>query len=366
MDPSTEQAIERVEPAAAAPPVTRLDARLRQVLGLIERYRLVLAVFSFCLGAASFFLMQHRAHLAQWIALLLALNWGLIVSENTIGQWLARFRWARFSPLALRYGMQAVHQQTFFFALPFLFSSTTWLSGQGAFTGLAVLAALCTMWDPLYYGVIAPRPGLHLALHAFAMYLAMLIVPTLLWHLTTTQSLALASATMGVLALPSLARLIPRRSAGGWVLLLGAAAGLGLLSWLLRGWVPPATLRLSQAVISASINAETREPGAPLKHIAEDALRSDGVCAFTAIRAPRGLQEQVFHRWLHAGKEQARVRLEINGGREQGYRAWSCMKTFPQDVDGRWAVQVVTDAGQMIGVMRFKVEPAAAPAASHD
>lgn len=358
MEPGIEPAIAQTEPAAAAPPATALDARLRQALALIERYRLVLAGFSFCLGGASFFLMQHRAHLAQWIALLLALNWGLIVSENTIGQWLARYRWARFSPLVLRYGMQAVHQQTFFFALPFLFSSTTWLSSQGLFTGLAAAAALCTMWDPLYYGVIAPRPGLHLALHAFAMYLAMLIVPTLVWHLTTGQSLALASATMGLLALPSLARLIARRSAGGWVLLLGAAAGLGLLSWLLRGWVPPATLRLSRAVVTASVNAEMREPGAPLEHIAADALRRDGICAFTAIRAPRGLQERVFHRWLHGGREVARVPLEISGGREQGYRAWTCLKNFPQDVDGRWSVQVVTDAGQMIGMMRFRVEAA--------
>lgn len=357
MEPGIEQAA--AQPAPAPTPANLLDPPLRRLLALVERYRLLFAVFSFSLGAASFFLMQHREHLAQWIALLLALNWGLIVSENTLGQWLARFRWARFSPMVLRYGMQAVHQQTFFFALPFLFSSTTWLSGQGLFTGLAVAAALCSMWDPLYYGVIAPRPGLHLALHAFAMYLAMLIVPTLLWHLTTTQSLALASVTMGLLSLPSLARLIPRRSARGWALLLGAAAGLGLLSWLLRGWVPPATLRLSEAVITASVNAETRDPGAAVKHIGEEALRSDGLCAFTAIRAPRGLQEQVFHRWMHQGKEEARVPLEISGGRKDGYRAWSCMKDFPAEIDGRWAVQVVTGAGQMIGVLRFKVDPSA-------
>lgn len=358
MEPSIEQALEQTGPVA--PPVTALDARLRQLLALVERYRLLLAVCSFSLGAASFFLMQHREHLAQWIALLLALNWGLIVSENTIGQWLARFRWARFSPRVLRYGMQAVHQQTFFFCLPFLFSSTTWLSGQGAFTGLAVVAALCTMWDPLYYGAIAPRPGLHLALHAFAMYLAMLIVPTLLWHLTTTQSLGLASATIGVLSLPSLARLIPRRSVGGWALLLGAAAGLGLLTWLLRGWVPPATLRLNQAQMTLSVDAATREPGAALKRIGEDVLHRDGICAYTAIRAPRGLQERVFYRWMFHGQEVARMPLEINGGRKEGYRAWSCIKTFPENAAGRWTVRVVTDAGQMIGLLRFRVDPPAA------
>ncbi|MBV8063363.1 MAG: DUF2914 domain-containing protein, partial [Nevskia sp.] len=337
------------QPGNAASP--RLDARLQALLRGLERYRLVLAVGSFALGAASFALVQRNERLAQWIALLLVLNWLLIVSENTLGQWLSGFRWARFSPLALRYAMQAVHQETFFFCLPFVLSTTTWSSGQALFTALACAAALATMWDPLYYGLIAPRPALHLALHGFAMYLAMLTVPPLLWQLTTTRSLALASATIGLLSLPSLAQLIGRRGVRGWLLLAAAGAGLGLLSWLARPCVPPATLRLSQGVTSATVDADLRQPGAPLEIVSADALRRDGICAFTAIRAPRGLREQIYHRWLHRGQEMARVTLPISGGRKEGYRAWSCLKTFPQDADGRWAVQVVTDAGQMIGVM---------------
>jgi len=336
---------------------SRLDARLQALLGMLERYRLVLAVGSFALGAASFLLVEHGEQLARWIGLLLVLNWLLIVSENTLGQWLARWPWARFSPAVLRYAMQAVHQQTFFFCLPFLLSTTSWASGQALFTALACAAALATMWDPLYYGVIAPRPALHLALHGFAMYLAMLTVPPLLWQLTTTRSLGLASATIGLLSLPSLARLMPRRGPRGWLLLCVAGAGLGLLSWLARPWVPPATLWLAQGVISASVDTDLRQPGAPLQTVTQDALRRDGLCAFTAIHAPRGLSEQVFHRWLFRGREVMRVPLQIAGGREQGYRAWSCKQGFPEDASGRWSVQVVTDARQMIGVVRFRVTP---------
>ena len=337
------------------------DARLQRALAWVERNRLLLALASFAMGAGSFLLVERGARLAQWIALLLVLNWLLIVSESTLGQWLSRFRWARFSPLVLRYGMQAVHQQTFFFCLPFLLSTTTWSSGQALFTATVIIAALASMWDPLYYGLIAPRPALHLAFHGFAMYLAMLTVPPLLWQLSTTRSLAIASATLGLLSLPSLASLITPRSARRWAVLLGAAAALGLLSWLARAWVPPATLWLGQSVISADIDPEHRTPGATLDTVPDRVLRDSGVCAFTAIHAPRGLREQVFHRWLFHGREVLRVPLQIAGGREQGYRAWSCKQNFPADAAGRWTVQVVTDAGQLIGVVRFRVEAPAAP-----
>lgn len=336
-----------------------LDRRLQQALALLERYRLLLAAGSFAMGAASFLLFEHGARLAQWIALLLVLNWLLIVSESILGRWLSRFRWARFSPFVLRYGMQAVHQQTFYFCLPFLLSTTTWSSGQALFTAAAIAAALASMWDPLYYGFIAPRPPLHLAFHGFAMYLAMLTVPPLLWQLSTTLSLAIASGTLGLLSLPSLASLIAPRSARRWALLLAAAAALGLLSWLARAWVPPATLWLGQSVISADIDPGHRTPGVPLDTVPDQVLRDGGVCAFTAIHAPRGLREQVFHRWLFQGREMLRVPLQISGGREQGYRAWSCKQSFPADAAGRWRVEVVTDAGQLIGVVRFRVEAAA-------
>lgn len=345
----------------AVPIGNTLDARLQRVLAQLARYRVLLALVSFGMGAASFLLVQRGVRLAQWIALLLVLNWLLIVFENTLGQWLSRFRWARFSPAVLRYGMQTVHQETFFFCLPFLLSTTTWSSGQALFTSFAIIAALASVWDPFYYGGIAPRPALHLAFHGFAMYLAMLTVPPLLWQLTTTQSLALASVTLGLLSLPSLATLIAPRSPRRWALLVGAAVALGLLSWLARAWVPPATLWLGQGVISADIDADKREPGATLETVTDAVLRRDGLCAFTAIHAPRGLHEQVFHRWLYRGKEMLRIPLQITGGGKQGYRAWSCKQSFPADAAGRWTVQVVTDAGQLIGVVRFRVEAAGGP-----
>ena len=43
------------------------------------------------------------------------------------------------------------------------------------------------------------------------------------------------------------------------------------------------------------------------------------------------------------------------GGRAEGYRAWSHKRGFPADPRGDWQVQVVTDGGQLIGQLRFRV-----------
>ncbi|MBL6749366.1 MAG: DUF2914 domain-containing protein [Nevskia sp.] len=345
-------------PGAAAPAGPGgPPGRLQRLLSWLERHRLLLACASFAAGSASFALVErNNARVAQSIAILLAAGWLLMLSEGLLARWLAGYRWARLSPLVLRYSIQAVHQQTYFFCLPFLLSTTTWASGQAVFTAAAGAGALVSMWDPLYYGVIAARPWRYLGFHAFAVYLAALTVPPVLWQLTTTQSLAAASAAIGLFALPSLAHLIRGRSLRRWGLLLAAALSLGAASWLLRFWVPPVTLWVDQAVISTGVDTDARQPGPALRTVPANVL-AQGLYAFTAIHAPRGLRERVFHRWMHGGREVARIPLDIAGLGRQGYRAWSYKQNFPADAAGAWRVEVVTDAGQLIGEVRFEVVP---------
>ena len=74
--------------------------------------------------------------------------------------------------------------------------------------------------------------------------------------------------------------------------------------------------------------------------------------------APRGLDERIYHVWKLDGVEMDRIALDIHGGRKAGYRAWTHKRNFPADPVGDWRVQVVTEAGQQIGVLRFRVDPA--------
>jgi hypothetical protein len=330
-------------------PTVDVPNRWQRLLEGLHRYRYVLAPLSFGAGLASFLLIERREWLAQWISALLILGWLLIVAEE------AAARRLRLSPAVLRFGVQAIQQETFFFTLPFFLHTTTWTTGQAAFTAFALVAGLCSMWDPLYYGRIVKRPWLYLAFHSFAVFVGTLTLAPILFHLTTTQTLALAAASIAALAVPTALHLVDGRGPGPWALALLGAAAFGGLAWLLRPWVPPATLWMQEAMVTETVDPQTRVPGVELRSVAPAHLHTQGLYAYTAIRAPRGLHEQVWHRWLLNGREVDRIALDIVGGRAEGYRAWSYKRGFPIDPRGDWQVQVITDGGQLIGQFAFSV-----------
>ena len=67
------------------------------------------------------------------------------------------------------------------------------------------------------------------------------------------------------------------------------------------------------------------------------------------------LNERIYHVWKQDGKEVDRIALNINGGRKEGYRAWTHKQVFPSNPVGHWQVRVLTEDGQVIGVLRFEV-----------
>ncbi|MEF9672213.1 DUF2914 domain-containing protein [Pseudomonas sp. PCH446] len=99
-------------------------------------------------------------------------------------------------------------------------------------------------------------------------------------------------------------------------------------------------------------------PGEGLDQVSTRQVRKDGLYAYTAINAPRGLDERIYHVWQFNGHEVDRIALDIHGGRKEGYRAWSHKQNFPADPTGDWQVRVLTEGGQMLGVLRFKVTDA--------
>ena len=107
--------------------------------------------------------------------------------------------------------------------------------------------------------------------------------------------------------------------------------------------------------VAISTQLQDRTPGDDLKEVTAAQLRSGGLYAYTAINAPRGLDERIYHVWKFNGQEVDRIALDIHGGRKEGYRAWTHKQNFPADAVGRWQVQVLTEDGQVIGVLRFKV-----------
>jgi hypothetical protein len=324
---------------------------------LINRYPRLIALAGFISGVCSFLLVDRQHGFAKVMAVVMLASWLWLMIENVLRQWVTRrFGW-NVPPGLLRYATQMIHQESLFFVLPFLFVTTTWNSGQAVFTGLLVAMAVVSITDPLYYKALASRRWVFLGYHTLTLFAVLLTGLPILLHLTTTQSYQLSLAVAVLLSFPSMLVALSIRRFWQWTAVLGLTLAIGGLGWLLRTWVPPATLWLTDVAVTTSFDNLKREPGRSIEKIGAAQLRSQGLYAYTAINAPRGLSERIYHVWLHNGQEVDRISLGISGGREAGYRAWTHKQNFPGDVAGRWQIQVITEDGQMIGTLRFEVTP---------
>ncbi|MBC3365706.1 DUF5924 family protein [Pseudomonas sp. SWRI154] len=326
---------------------------IQRILELMKRYPGVIALGGFISGVGSFMLVDRQQGLATWIAIMMLVSWLWLMLENSLTRLFTKIFKREIPQPLLRYATQMIHQESLFFVLPFFFITTTWNSSQLLFTGLLAASALVSIIDPLYYKWLAPRRWAFLALHTLTLFAALLTALPVILHLTTDQSFKLALGIAMLLSFPSLASIFPIRTVRNALAILCITLGIGAAGWVLRSWVPPATLWMTEVAISTQL--EDRTPGASLKEVSAAQIRSNGLYAYTAINAPRGLDERIYHVWQFNGKEVDRIALDIHGGRKEGYRAWTHKQNFPGDPTGKWQVRVLTENGQMIGVLRFKV-----------
>jgi hypothetical protein len=325
-----------------------------RVIALAQRYPGVLALFGLVSGLISFFTVDRHEGFARGIAVVMVVSWLWLVLEKTVSQRVAdRFGVSLPTPV-LRYVTQMIHQESFFFVLPFLYAATTWNSGQALFTGLLGAAALVALIDPLYYRWLAKQRWVFLTYHTLSLFAVLLTALPLLFNLRTGESYRLALGVAVVLAFPTLAGLITLQTWTRRIAVVALMAALAGGGWFARVWVPPATLRLSDAALALRLDTGNPTPEKRLKEVTVAQLRAGGLYAYTAVAAPLGLKEHIYHVWRHEGREVDRIAIDIRGGRKEGYRAWTHKVNFPPNPAGRWEVRVLTDAGQMIGVMRFE------------
>lgn len=321
----------------------------------IKRHPRVLALGGFVSGLGSFFLVERTPALAQVIALLMLATWVWLMLENTLRRNALRLLNLKVPRPALQFVTQMVHQESLFFVLPFFFFTVTWNSGQLVFMALLSSAAIVSIVDPIYYNYLARRRWVYLGFHSLALFAVLLTALPIIMHLTTAQSYPLALGSALVLAIPSIIKALPRRRWWRGLALFGVLLVLGVCGWFGRLWVPPATLWLTDVSISYEVDALEKTPGRTIRELSSEQLHRNGLYAYTAIRAPRGLNERIYHVWIKDGQLVDKIALDIQGGRSEGYRAWTHKENFPERAPGHWQVQVVTEANQMIGVLRFEV-----------
>lgn len=310
---------------------------------------------SLTLGILTLIVFRRGADYFPWILGYLILLWVGAVVFAHIRQAL-ELRNRRLVRVALDFTIQNLHQDLLLFLLPIYYASTTLSSLNALFLLLLVTAALLTTIDPWYQATILRYPWAGHALFVFGLF-ASLNVGLPLIRVRSAQALVL-SAFLSLLALtPAI-----RRGRGlSWRKAALAAALGGFLAatmvWSLRDWIPPGPLHLSAATFARAV--EKLEPVEPIREVSAANLRVWGnlVC-FTAVSAPAGLREPIYHIWHKDDIQVGKIALSpIRGGRPGGFRTYSQRSELGADPAGRWTVDVLTAHGQLIGRVRLVVTP---------
>lgn len=255
---------------------------------------------------------------------------------------------------AVDYTIQTLYHNLLLFVLPAYYASATLTSVNVWFLLLVAGGALVTAVDPWFRALVHPRRWLNHALLALSMFAALNVALPLVgvrpfWALEGSVVLCALALT------PAL-----RRSGGNWKGAGLRAAIFATLAVVLlgtfRSWIPPAPLHLARATLAREVS--DLEPvglvESPIS--AADLQAFGGLVAYTAIYAPAGLREAIAHVWKKDGLPIVTVPLSpVRGGRAEGFRTYSRKTDFGPSPEGRWAVDVVTAHGQLIGRLSFVV-----------
>lgn len=321
-------------------PVT---GRLQRLLGRIQPF---LPWVSLLTGVGGALLMNRSPERAWIVVVAAALAWVLLVGLHLWERALqARTpsttdKGARFALLLVS---QLAVQQALLFPLPFYLRAVTWHPGHVLFMMAFAIALAVALWDPLYAAAVK-RASTSFLLFSFAIFAGLAVVlPMLGLANRTALIVAGAATTVGVPAL------LWMRATSRW-LRVGAvsaaliAAGFALL---VAPLVPPAPLELVAAGIGTGV-VDRALVGAegPLAHPVE-------LVCHTAIKAPLGLKDALFHVWSKDGQSLDRIALDVRGGREQGFRTWSKKRATAA---GEYRCKVETASGQVLGGTRAVVQ----------
>ncbi|SHM43484.1 DUF5924 family protein [Vreelandella subglaciescola] len=345
--------------------IARLQTFAESLVARLKPWSWLWPPIAFGAGLGSFFLVDRQQWLGAALALGLMFAWLLLLSESLIGSWLARRGYPTLPRGISTFIAQMIHQETLFFTLPFVLATTVWNSGQSMYALLVMGMAVLSIADPLYYGIAGRFRSLYFIFHAHCVFLVVLVTLPIMLHLTTDESLLLALGATLLAAIPSFLHLLKRRSPGRWLAFFAIALLLTLGGFMGRIWVPPVSLWMTGSALSPALDIQRRTPQGSIA-LTPDALQAQGLYVYTAIRAPRGLSETITHVWHQNGERLDSIALDIAGGREQGYRAWSHKTNFPDDPRGDWRVDIMTEGGQRLGLLRFHVDDEPARATQAD
>ena len=263
-------------------------------------------------------------------------------------------RGRRLIALVVDYTVQTLFHGLLLFLLPIYYASTTLTSGNVFFLIALAGAALITAIDPWYRMIVLRFRWTEIPLFGFGLF-ASLNVAFPLIRVPSPWALLLG----GLASILALAPIFRRGADASWsgALLRAGLWGVAfaLFLWPLRQWIPPVPLLLTRATFARSV--DQLEPVEPVSILPADELRAwGGVVAFSAVAAPAGLREPIYHLWRRNGAVVERISLSpIRGGLRAGFRTYSRKTDLGQDPTGSWTVDVLTVTDQLLGRIRLEV-----------
>jgi hypothetical protein len=325
-----------------APVAARLREHERLLWGLHSLWALALGVGVMWVGARNYaWLRITLLYIAfLWVTSLFVPQ--LVDSPGSGSRWRGRLR------LVINYFTKNFYQQLLFFLLPIYYASASAWSANLLFVGFLGASALVSTLDVFYDRHLSVRRDLTAVFFAFNLFACINVMLPALWGISNRTALP-ASAALAVAAFATiryrvaeLARFEVRRQAGLAAIALVLVVGLG------RPLIPPAPLRVLSIEFGLEVDRRSIEVVGRLDDV--PAGWSGRLVAVTAIRAPLGLRDRIGHRWYQDGRLVFRSGFyEVTGGRAAGYRLWTSGPVTRLEPGGRIRVDVVTEAGQLVG-----------------
>jgi hypothetical protein len=290
-------------------------------------------------------LMDHSEDKGAIIAIAAAVSWLAFVIVAIVHRPRARVdrttgQFHKVLRFATTFANQSLIHYSLLFSAPFYLEACAWTPLQCLFAALFAVAVVVASWDPWCARVLL-NPMLGSVLLAFGSFvgwnaaLPMLGVP----HRTSIW-LSSAAVAVGIPIVNVISGVVGSRRA--WSLVIGLATPLLLVIGGVQA-IPPAPLRVVEAHIGTAI-LEREAQGVQTQFASAPA---ELVC-WTAIRAPRGLKDDLLHIWSRDGVLVRAIELDVRGGRKAGFRTWSRFKPG-KGARGRYRCDVITTLGQSLG-----------------
>jgi hypothetical protein len=305
-------------------------------------------------GIATLLLFRRGLDFVPWIIGYVLLLWlAGVVFAQARQSFEAKGR--RLVVLAYDLTIQNFYQDLFLFLLPIYYASTTVTSANVWVFLLMVAGALVTTIDPWYQVTVVRYRWAGRLFFTFALFVSLNVALPLI-RVRPGWALTLAGLLSALALFPAFR--MPERSWRDVGLRVAALAVLVVsLLWWARDWIPPAPLHLAKATCARAV--ADLAPVDPVSTASASDLQAwGGLSCYTAVYAPSGLREEIYHLWKKDGRTITTVALSpIKGGRAEGFRTYSRKSDFGPNPAGRWRVDVLTSSGQLIGRVRFAITP---------